>query len=298
MGVHDVGVRAGGRRRPWSGASRRRAQRSGWGGARGDRPDPELVEGPKRRRFTAEYKLRVLREADGCSRPGEVGALLRREGLYSSILSEWRKQREAGALRLSSGRGDGSRRIRSRRRTRAAAQVGAHRGGAGEGAEGDRGAGKRLRASGAAARAQGRAESEHQAMIEQTVHELTPIVGTRPACRALGASSATIYRRRRPPEPRPRRPRQARPGRSRSRTGGVLDVLHSERFVDASPAQVWATLLDEGRYLASERTMYRLLAARHGGVRERRDQLAHPPYARPELLAERPTRCGAGTSAS
>ncbi len=68
------------------------------GGASGDRPDPELVEGPKRRRFTAEYKLRVLREADVCSRPSEVGALLRREGLYSSILSEWRKQREAGSL--------------------------------------------------------------------------------------------------------------------------------------------------------------------------------------------------------
>ena len=61
-------------------------------------PDPELVERPSRRRFTASYKLRVLEEADGCSRPGEVGALLRREGLYSSILSEWRKQRDAGAL--------------------------------------------------------------------------------------------------------------------------------------------------------------------------------------------------------
>ena len=68
----------------------------------------------------------------------------------------------------------------------------------------------------------------------------------------------------------------------------VLGELHSERFVDCSPAQVWATLLDEGRYLASERTMYRLLAARHGGVRERRDQLTHPAYAKPELLAERP----------
>ena len=62
-------------------------------------PDPELVERPKRRRFTAEYKLRVLREADACSQPGEIGALLRREGLYSShLLSEWRKQRDAGAL--------------------------------------------------------------------------------------------------------------------------------------------------------------------------------------------------------
>ena len=64
-------------------------------------------------------------------------------------------------------------------------------------------------------------------------------------------------------------------------------MLHSERFVDCSPAQVWATLLDEGRYLASERTMYRLLA-HHGEVRERRDQLTHPAYAKPELLAERP----------
>ena len=126
-------------------------------------------------------------------------------------------------------------------------------------------------------------------MIEQTVEELAPIVGTRPACRALGAAPATIYRRRRPPEPRPLRPRPT-PARALSQVEAeaVLAELHSGRFVDCSPAQVWATLLDEGRYLASERTMYRLLAARHGGVRERRDQLAHPPYAAPELLAERP----------
>ena len=61
-------------------------------------PDPELVERPQRRRFTAEYKLRILREAEACTRPGEVGALLRREGLYTSHLSAWRKQRDAGAL--------------------------------------------------------------------------------------------------------------------------------------------------------------------------------------------------------
>ena len=67
----------------------------------------------------------------------------------------------------------------------------------------------------------------------------------------------------------------------------VLGELHSERFVDCSPAHVYATLLDEGRYLASERTMYRLLAA-NGELRERRDQLTDPPYVRPELLAERP----------
>jgi putative transposase len=125
-------------------------------------------------------------------------------------------------------------------------------------------------------------------MIEQTVEELTPIVGTRPACRALGASPATIYRRRRPPERPPKRPRPV-PARALSEheREAVLAELRSERFVDSSPAQVWATLLDEGRYLASERTMYRLLA-RNGEVRERRDQLAHPAYERPELLACRP----------
>jgi putative transposase len=126
-------------------------------------------------------------------------------------------------------------------------------------------------------------------MICETVDELTPIIGTRPACRALGASHATIYRRRRPPEPTPSRPRPT-PARalSEAERDAVLEVLHSERFVDSSPAQVYATLLDEGRYLASERTMYRLLEARHGGVRERRDQLTHPAYAKPELLAQRP----------
>jgi transposase len=61
-------------------------------------PDPEVVEKPKRRRFSAEYRLRIVREADVCKEPGEIGALLRREGLYSSLLSSWRRQRDAGAL--------------------------------------------------------------------------------------------------------------------------------------------------------------------------------------------------------
>jgi transposase len=74
--------------------------------AAGGVPDPELVERPVRRRFVAEYKLRVLREVEDCTRPGEVGALLRREGLYTSHLTYWRKQRDAGALEaLSRPRG-------------------------------------------------------------------------------------------------------------------------------------------------------------------------------------------------
>lgn len=61
-------------------------------------PDPEVPEKARRRIFAAVYKLKILAEADECSKPGEIGALLRREGLYSSLLSNWREQREAGAL--------------------------------------------------------------------------------------------------------------------------------------------------------------------------------------------------------
>jgi len=69
-------------------------------------PDPEVEGRPKRRRFTAEYKTRILREAERCSRPGEIGALLRREGLYASHLITWRRQREKeGVAGLSRKRG-------------------------------------------------------------------------------------------------------------------------------------------------------------------------------------------------
>jgi hypothetical protein len=84
-------------------------------------------------------------------------------------------------------------------------------------------------------------------MICETVEELTPLIGTQPACRALGASPATIYRRRRPPEPRAPKPRPT-PERALSpaERERVLEVLQSERFVDVAPEEAWATLLDEG----------------------------------------------------
>ena len=75
--------------------------RSRGGGGRAT-PDPELVERPRRRTFKAAYKLKILQEADACEKPGEVGALLRREGLYSSHLTAWRKQRDRGALEAMS----------------------------------------------------------------------------------------------------------------------------------------------------------------------------------------------------
>ncbi len=125
-------------------------------------------------------------------------------------------------------------------------------------------------------------------MIDTAITEIEPLVGTLAACRALGASRAALYRRRAPAPVRVPRPRPS-PARALSATerAAVLEQLNSERFVDASPAEVYATLLDEGRYLASQRTMYRLLAAA-GPVRDRRNQLTHPPYQRPELLAEQP----------
>ncbi len=81
--------------------ARRATEVSAGGVERGPRPvepDPEVPEKARRRRFSGAYKLRILEAVDACSEPGEIGALLRREGLYSSHLSKWRQQRDAGAL--------------------------------------------------------------------------------------------------------------------------------------------------------------------------------------------------------
>ena len=125
-------------------------------------------------------------------------------------------------------------------------------------------------------------------MIATAVTELASVVGTRAACAALAVSRATHYRRDRgprlgPPAPRPSPPRAL----SEIEQASVLDILNGERFIDVSPAETYATLLDEGTYLASERTMYRILASA-GEVRERRHQRRHPAYAKPELLAVGP----------
>jgi putative transposase len=153
-----------------------------------------------------------------------------------------------------------------------------------------------------------------------SVTELVPVVGAVAACEAVGMPRASFYRqteraigavvdllppslrhegaagerseqivtRRRSEDPvgEPRvHPRALSPAEQQA----VRDVLHSERFQDAAPATVYATLLDEGTYLASERTMYRLLAA-EDETRPRRDQLIHPTYTKPELLATAPNQ--------
>lgn len=120
-----------------------------------------------------------------------------------------------------------------------------------------------------------------------TVDEIGPSVGMAAACLALGVPKATYYRSK-SPQPLSERPRSPSPrGLTQEERLAALEVLHEERFVDKAPAEVYATILDEGRYICSIRTMYRLLEA-GGEVRERRDQVRHPKYAAPELLATKP----------
>lgn len=117
--------------------------------------------------------------------------------------------------------------------------------------------------------------------------DLARAVGTAPACAALTVNRASLYRRRmRPTEITRRRPTPER-ALSVTELQVIRDLLHEERFVDKAPAQVYATLLDEDTYHCSIRTMYRILAAQEE-VRERRNQLRHPNYQKPELLATGP----------
>jgi putative transposase len=119
--------------------------------------------------------------------------------------------------------------------------------------------------------------------------QLSGTVGTRDACRALGIPRAGYYRHRGPVVPthadRERPAWSLQPAERRA----VLDQMHSDRFVDKSPAEIYATLLDEGIYLCSERTMYRVLAGERE-VRERRNQLRHPRRSAPVLVATGPNQ--------
>jgi putative transposase len=129
------------------------------------------------------------------------------------------------------------------------------------------------------------------------VHDLSPALGIGAACQALGLPRGEPARQRKRVHraslvgPMPERAPRARPPlalNAQERTV-LLDTLNSERFVDTAPAAVHATLLDEGKYVGSVRTMYRLLATQ-GGSPERRRQLTHPAYAKPELLATAPNQ--------
>ena len=127
-------------------------------------------------------------------------------------------------------------------------------------------------------------------MIDEHVEDLEAVTSTKRACGLLGASRATIYRRRRPPAARPPAPRPEPANKlSEQERQRILGVLRSEEYCDLAPAQVWARLLDDGVYLCSISTMYRLLAIA-GENRERRRQRTHPARKKPELIARRPNQ--------
>lgn len=127
-------------------------------------------------------------------------------------------------------------------------------------------------------------------MIDQHHAELARAVGTTRACQLLGRARATHYRRQRPPRCGPPSPRPTPANAlSASERQVVLDLLHSPEHCDLAVAQVWSRTLDEGTYLASPSTMYRLLRA-HGESTERRRQRTHPAKKKPELMARRPNQ--------
>ena len=127
-------------------------------------------------------------------------------------------------------------------------------------------------------------------MVDSTATELAPLMGTKGACQAVGRARATYYQHSRPADPRPPGTRRRSPRALVSaEVSQVLELLHSERFIDMAPAEVYATLLDEGQYLASVSSMYRILRS-VGEVHERRRQATHPARVKPELVAQRPNQ--------
>lgn len=122
----------------------------------------------------------------------------------------------------------------------------------------------------------------------QAVEGLREKIGVKAACQALGLPRSQFYRKRQPRQaPRPK----CAPARklTEAEREEVRGLLNSPRFADQSPREMYATLLDEDRYYCSVRSMYRILDE-HDEVRERRDQLRHPAYQKPELLATEPNQ--------
>ena len=124
----------------------------------------------------------------------------------------------------------------------------------------------------------------------RAAEQLVPKVGLAGACRALGVARASVYRARKPSRWGPCGARRSSPrALAPHERAAVLDILHEDRFSDRAPAAVYAALLEEGRYVCSVRTMYRLLHDAQE-VRERRDQRRHPRLEPPRLMANAPNQ--------
>ncbi|MDQ3328889.1 MAG: IS3 family transposase [Chloroflexota bacterium] len=254
--------------------------------ALGSMPDPEVAALPKRRQFSAAYKRRIVGEANACRVPGEVGALLRREGLYSSHLTHWRREVEASEQAALAPKRRGpkpdlakaeSRRVEvlEREVTRLRQKLGR--------------AEQIIEAQKKLCELLGLPMGEEPSRLNSAMMAIAPQIGIAAACIGLGVARATFYRAQRPVSvqqanvPRASSPRAL----STLEQHTILDWLHEPTYADLSPRTVFAMLLDAGRYLASVSTFYRLLRA-SGETRGRRNELTHPAYAKPELLASGP----------
>ena len=244
-------------------------------------PDPEVVAKPKRRQFTAEYRLRILEEADRCTQARRGGPPASSRGVVQLASGRLGARRGARARcgswpRRSAARNrpNATRWMRSCARSRRSGSPGArvaHR------AHDPGRAGKSCRAAGI--------EPRTRNALLIAVQPLAAQVGVAPACQALGVSRASFYRRQRSTPGH----RQPRPTPARALCEQILDVLAGPRFVDRAPAEVVATLLDEGHYLCSERTMYPHPGRRSAGPRAAQSARASPVH-QPELVATAPNQ--------
>ena len=249
-------------------------------------PDPEVVAKPKRRQFTAEYRLRILEEADRCTQPGEVGRLLRREGLYSSHLTAWRKARRKGSLRELAAKKRGAKpaernpldaKVRALEAQVARLEHELHT------------AHTILDVQGKSCWAAGIEPRTRNALL-MAVQPLAAQVGVAPACQALGVSRATSLPSSEVNSRAPAAPSNARPG--------AVWKPSASRSSMCSPARASSTVR---RRRSWRRCSTKAITCARSGrcigslaadqpVRERRNQREHPQYTKPELVATAPNQ--------
>ena len=246
----------------------------------------------ERRRFTAEYKRRIVREADRCTTPGAIGALLRREGLYSSLLTTWRAARERGELEGLAPKKRGPKGVPPDPRDKKIAEQEREIAKLEEARRAGRGAGGGPKKSRGVA---GDPVREREMMIA-TVREVGPRLGIAPTCAALGLPAATYYRRI-GADAAPRTVVRARRARWRPPSARRCWRCCTSPVRRSRPGAGLRAAARDERYLCSERTMYRILEANtrcgSGAI-----SCATRPTRRPSSWPPRRTSSGAGTSPS
>ncbi|MET9915126.1 DDE-type integrase/transposase/recombinase [Streptomyces sp. NPDC006476] len=221
----------------------------------------------------------------------EKGAILRRERLYHSHVTEWRAARDAGALeKLVDKRTSPAEEVRRRGREREAAPPG---GTAGEGTGTEQGRvgghGKSFRALGNDLRGRG-LKAAADPVVDEAFTGVEGRKGITAACRLTGRSRATHYRRLRPaPPPGPRSPQVQPSALTAEERAAVVELMNSVEYAELPPAQIRARELDAGRYHCSVSTMYRILREK-GQSGDRRRQATHPAKTVPELVATAPSQ--------